>query len=88
MSELSKGKSPFYPGQPVPVELFVGRKAQIDRILQRGVGQVAAGKPISMFIQGEYGVGKSSIANYVQRIAEKRHGLFPIYASLGGARWY
>jgi hypothetical protein len=39
----SKGRSPFYPDQPVPVELFRGRKAQIERILQRGVGQVAPG---------------------------------------------
>ncbi len=85
MADLSKGNSPFYPGHPVPPEFFVGRQAQIDRILQRGVGQVAAGKPVSMFIQGEYGIGKSSIANLVQRIAAKQHSLYPIYVTLGGA---
>jgi hypothetical protein len=37
---MDKGQSPFYPGQPVPVELFVGRHAQLDRIIHRGVGQV------------------------------------------------
>lgn len=84
MTANTKGKSPFYPGQPVPVELFVGRAAQIDRIMTRGVAQVAAGKPVSMFIQGEYGIGKSSIAGFVQFMAE-RAGLHSIYAPLGGA---
>lgn len=85
MAEIIKNKSPFYPGQPVPVEFFAGRAVQIERILTRGVGQVAAGKPIAMFIQGEYGIGKSSIAGYVQRIAE-RDGLHGIHAPLGGAK--
>jgi hypothetical protein len=85
MGTLSKGKSPFYPGQPVPVELFVGRVAQINRIMDRGVVQVAAGKPTAIYIQGEYGIGKSSIAGFVQKIAEKNFGLHAIYAPLGGA---
>jgi len=42
---MDKGQSPFYPGQPVPVELFVGRQDQLDRIIKRGVGQVERGKP-------------------------------------------
>lgn len=86
MIEISKGKSPFYPGQPVPVELFVGRSDQIDRIMKRGVGQVSAGKPITMYVQGEYGIGKSSVAGFVQWLAEKDHGLHGIYATLGGAQ--
>lgn len=85
MTNPPKGKSPFYPGQPVPVELFVGRAAQIRRIVERGVGQAAAGKPVAMYVQGEYGIGKSSIAAYAQRIAEADHGLHAVYASLGGA---
>lgn len=86
MSELVKSKSPFYPGQPVPVELFVGRAAQIDHIMQRCVGQVEAGKPIALYIQGEYGIGKSSIAGFVQWLAEKENSLHGIYAPLGGAQ--
>jgi len=85
MVEIIKNKSPFFPGQPVPVELFVGRSSQINRIITRGVGQVAAGKPVAMFIQGEYGIGKSSIAGFVQRVAERNHNLLGIYAPLGGA---
>lgn len=79
---MDKGQSPFYPGQPVPLELFVGRQDQLDRIIRRGVGQVERGKPVSIFVQGEYGIGKSSIARYVQFLAAEKHGLLPIYASL------
>jgi len=85
MTGNMKGKSPFYPGQPVPVELFVGRGSQIERVMTRGAGQVAAGKPMSVFIQGEYGIGKSSMAGYLQALAEKKYDLHPIYAPLGGA---
>lgn len=86
MSELSKGKSPFYPGQPVPVDFFVGRSAEIERIMVRGAAQVAAGKPVAIFTQGEYGIGKSSVAGYVQAAAEKEYSLHPIYVSLGGCK--
>jgi len=81
-----KGKSPFSPGKPVPPELFVGRAAEINKILVRGSAQVAAGKSVSIFVQGEYGIGKSSIANYVQRAAESKHGLLRVYTNLGGAQ--
>jgi hypothetical protein len=83
---MDKGQSPFYPGQPVPVELFVGRQGQLDRIIKRGVGQVERGKPISIYVQGEYGIGKSSIARYVQFLAAEKHGLLPIYVSLSPAQ--
>ena len=44
MDNLNKGKSPFYPGQPVPVELFTGRINEIQRIT-RAIKQVELGKP-------------------------------------------
>ncbi|MGQ9920787.1 MAG: AAA family ATPase [Desulfobacca sp.] len=81
-----KGKSPFYPGQPVPVELFVGREALIERLLERGVGQVTAGKPMAFYVQGEYGIGKSSLARFTQWLAAKDQQVYGIYAALGGAR--
>lgn len=84
MTAMQKGKSPFYPGQPVPVELFVGRAEQINRIIERGVNQVVAGKPMAFFIQGEYGIGKSSIAGLIQWVAERDHGLRGINVALGG----
>ncbi len=78
----SKGRSPFFPDQPVPVELFVGRSAQIDHIMTRGVGQVAQGKPVSVFLEGEYGIGKTSFARFTQWMAERNKGLLGIYATL------
>jgi hypothetical protein len=82
----TKGKSPFYPGQPIPPELFTGRDTQIRRIKARGVDQVAAGKPVSMYIQGEYGIGKSSIANYIRAYAERDCHLQGVYLALGRAQ--
>lgn len=81
-----KGDSPFYPGQPVPVELFIGREREIDYILQRGAGQTSRGKPTAFFVQGEYGIGKSSVALYTQKAAELKHGLLGIYSPLAGVR--
>jgi hypothetical protein len=81
-----KGRSPFNPGQPVPAELFTGRQPEIDRILERGVGQTALGKPTAFFVQGEYGIGKSSIALYVQKAAELKHKMIGLYAPLGGVK--
>jgi hypothetical protein len=81
----SKGNSPFYPDQSVPVELFVGRAAQIEHIMTRAVGQVAAGKPVYVFLEGEYGIGKTSVARFTQWLAERNHGLLGIYATLDRA---
>ena len=53
--------------------------------MQRGVGQVEAGKPVAIYVEGEYGIGKSSIAGFVQWLAEREHGLHGIYAPLGSA---
>jgi hypothetical protein len=53
--------------------------------MDRGIKQVEAGKPVTIYIQGEYGIGKSSIAGFVQWLAEREHGLHSIYTSLGGA---
>ena len=79
-----KGRSPFYPGQPVPYELFVGRAAEVERI-RRATYQVAAGKPQAIFISGEYGIGKSSLASFMQSAAEHDPQLLGFHAMLGTA---
>lgn len=81
-----RGQSPFYPNQPVPSELFVGREEQVHRIVTRGIGQVAAGKPTAIFIEGEYGIGKSSISRYLQKIGQNQYRLHPIYVALRGVK--
>lgn len=82
----TKGNSPFYPNHPVPPELFTGRATEIDLVMTRGVGQTSRGKPMAFFVAGEYGIGKSSIAAYLQKVAERDHGLIGIRADLAGAR--
>lgn len=82
ISVETKGRSPFFPDQPVPVELFMGRAAQIDHLMTRAVGQVAEGKPVTVFLEGEYGIGKTSVARFAQWLAERDRGLLGIYATL------
>jgi hypothetical protein len=85
MSGVVKNANPFSPAKPVIPELFVGRQAQIQRIMQRGVGQTLQGKPTAFFIEGEYGIGKSSIAQLIAWLAEQE-GVLSIYGALGGAK--
>ena len=54
--------------------------------MERGVSQVAQGKPTAIFVQGDYGLGKSSFANYTRVLATLQHNLHGIYATLGGAK--
>lgn len=85
MNNVNKGKSPFYPGQPVPIEFFVGRSAEINQII-RAIGQVELGKPQAIFLTGEYGIGKSSLANFMRFVAEQNNHLLGIHVFLGGAQ--
>ncbi|MBI5560958.1 MAG: ATP-binding protein [Deltaproteobacteria bacterium] len=84
MNSITKGRSPFYPGQPVPPNLFVGRKTEIKRII-RALDQVALGKPQAIFLTGEYGIGKSSLAGFIKYYAEKENHLLGIHVLLGDA---
>ena len=81
-----KPRNPFLPGQPTTVDLFVGRQAQIRHLLERGVRQTALGKPTAFFLEGEYGIGKSSLANYCALAAEGEFGLLAITASMAGQK--
>ncbi len=83
MNLESKGQSPFYPGQPVPVDLFVGRKAEIDRISRAAI-QVANGKQQAVFITANYGIGKTSLAKYIRILFEEKFGLLGFHVMLGG----
>lgn len=85
MSIVNKGRSPFYPGQPVPVEFFIGRKTEIQRIA-RGINQVELGKPQAIFLTGEYGIGKSSLAGFMKYYAGKNNHILGIHVLLGGAK--
>ncbi|MDD2772492.1 MAG: ATP-binding protein [Elusimicrobiales bacterium] len=85
MSLESKGNSPFYPGHPVPVESFIGRRDSID-FITRTINEVAEGGRIkAVFLSGEYGIGKSSLAHYMKCSAEKESKLLGIHVFLGSA---
>jgi len=84
MNYQEKSRSPFYPGQPVPTELFTGRQKEIERI-ERALVQTKQGKMQVLFISGEYGIGKSSLANYSKFIAERNFNLLGIHVFLGNS---
>jgi AAA ATPase domain len=84
--DFEKGNSPFSPNQPVSPDFFVGRSAEIDHIVERGVRQAARGKPTAMFLEGEFGIGKTSLARLAQHIAETRYDVHAIYCSVGGVK--
>lgn len=64
--------------------MFIGREAEIGRIT-RALAQVAAGKPQAIFVTGEYGIGKSSLAGFIRFLAEKEYRLLGAHVFLGGA---
>jgi hypothetical protein len=47
--------------------------------------QVAAGKPQAIFVTGEYGIGKSSLARFVRVFSEEDPGLLGFHIMLGAA---
>lgn len=77
--------SPFTPGQPVPVELFVGREEEI-RSLTTTAEEAANGRLKVAFLTGERGIGKSSLASFVRYLAERKHDLVTVHAFLGGVK--
>ena len=84
MAEITARESPFTPGKPVPVEYFVARRKEIER-LQRAIRQTLSGRNENIFITGERGIGKSSLAWYAHRLAEKET-LLGAYCYMGAAR--
>ena len=53
-------ESPFTPGRPVPVEYFVARQKEIER-LKRAIVQTISGRNENVFITGARGIGKSPL---------------------------
>lgn len=79
---INKENSPFTPGSPVPVELFVGRSEQIRELI-RYVGQISSGKQENVFLAGDRGIGKSSLASYLRSYVIKRKNILGIHVFLG-----
>jgi len=78
----NKENSPFTPGSPVPVELFVGRSAQIKEVL-RYIKQALSGKQENIFLAGDRGIGKSSLASFIRYIVTNKENVLGIHVFLG-----
>jgi hypothetical protein len=75
--------SPFTPGIPVPVEFFVGRMTEIER-LRAKLTNATSGRIDVAFLLGERGIGKSSLASFARVLAERQHQALGVHAFLGG----
>jgi hypothetical protein len=84
-SGIGTKESPFTPGRPVQVEYFVARHKEIER-LERAIIQTTSGRNENIFITGERGIGKSSLAGFARYLAEKEHGFVGAHCFLGGAK--
>jgi len=80
---IVKDYSPFSPGRPVRPELFVGREDRIREVLSY-VSRVAKGNQENIFLAGERGIGKSSLAAYVRDLVTRSRGFLGVQVLLGG----
>lgn len=77
--------SPFAPGSAVPVERFVGRRGEIER-LRSLVRAARDGRARVGFVSGERGIGKSSVADFVRWLAERHDEVVGCHVYLGGVQ--
>lgn len=85
MAEINIKESPFTPGKPVQPEYFVARIKEIQR-LERAIRQTVSGRNENIFITGQRGIGKSSLAMFIRSLAEKEYNLIGSHCYLGGVR--
>jgi hypothetical protein len=75
--------SPFTPGFPVPVDFFVGRLAEIER-LKKKVARAESGRLEVGYLVGERAIGKSSLASFIRFLAERENRMIGLHTFLGG----
>jgi len=78
----AKERSPFYPGSPVPVELFVGRSQKIEEVISY-VKNSTRGKQENVFLLGSRGIGKSSLASFLRYYVTSEMNMVGIHVFLG-----
>ena len=75
--------SPFRPGQPADLDLFVGRSAQIARV--REMINIAGNNRFQIaFLTGDRGIGKTSLAAFVRYLVERDEAAATSHVMLGG----
>ena len=78
----NKENSPFTPGSPVPVELFVGRLEQVEELIKYA-NEASFGKQENIFLTGDRGVGKSSLASFLRYFVSTKNNILGIHVFLG-----
>ncbi|MDZ7261272.1 MAG: ATP-binding protein, partial [candidate division KSB1 bacterium] len=78
----NRENSPFTPGSPVPVELFVGRRELIKEVLQY-IKQTSYGKQENVFLAGDRGIGKSSLVSFLRSLVVSQENILGIHVFLG-----
>ena len=82
---MVKENSPFTPGIPVPIDYFIGRTREIERIA-RSIIQTSSGRNENLFLTGERGIGKSSLAAITRYVAEEKYRFVGAHCYLGAAK--
>lgn len=77
--------SPFRPGQPADIELFIGRSQQISEVTQL-VKNSANDRFQIGFLTGERGIGKTSLASFSQHLVERDATAATSHVMLGGIK--
>ncbi|MFN4179882.1 MAG: AAA family ATPase [Armatimonadota bacterium] len=82
---MQKDYSPFVPGLPIAPEFFVGRVEQV-RFLVHRIQQSLSGRLEVVFVSGERGIGKTSLAQFVRWYVERNLNIAGAYTHLGGVQ--
>lgn len=82
---VTKERSPFTPGRPVSVEDFIGRSHEFN-LLDRALKQASTKGNENIFLTGERGIGKSSLADVLSKVAASRDKFISAHCYLGPAR--
>jgi hypothetical protein len=81
---MAKEYSPFTPGVPAPLEFFVGRTAEIQKIIASSKRAIALKTLERLFVFGERGIGKSSICKFALPVVERNLKMLGLHVHLGG----
>jgi len=81
---MAKEYSPFTPGVPAPLEFFVGRTEEIQKIIARSKKAIALKTLERLFVFGERGIGKSSICKFALPVVERNLKMLGLHVHLGG----
>lgn len=83
---MNLDSSPFRPGQPVPLEFFVGRIKEIERLHSMVKASIHQQRLTIGFITGERGIGKSSLANFALRLSDEECNTAGCHVFLGSVK--